>query len=178
MTVQELTLSMEKWKNALIAFGLKLTKDHSEAVDLYQETAYRAIRNIHQFREGTNLRAWLMTIMRNIFINSFRKKRKQQTLMDGSLNQYLIDSSKHVVRNQGEEKVGLEELEGLIDRLGDHLKLPFLRAFEGYKYEEIAEEFNIPVGTVKSRVFMARKQIKKSIKRHYAIPTQEELSAA
>jgi RNA polymerase sigma-70 factor (ECF subfamily) len=178
MTVLELTKSLKKWEKIMFAFALKLTRNHSDASDLYQETVYRAIKNIHQFKESTNLKAWLMTIMRNIFINLYRKKRRKQTLLDGSVNHYLIDSTDSSVRNLGEMKVNFEDLSELVDRLSNNLKTPFIRAYQGYKYEEIAEELNIPIGTVKSRVFMARKILRASIMKHYAVRNREELTAA
>ena len=119
-----------------------------------------------------------MTIMRNLFINAYRKKRRRQTYQDGSANTYLIDSTGNTVANNGELKVNYEELFDLIERLDDPFRIPFLMAYRGYKYLEIAEELNIPLGTVKSRVFMARQQLQNMIKYHYAVHRQEELNAA
>lgn len=178
MTAIELTKEMEKLEKVLFAFGLNLTKDKNEALDLYQEMAYRAIRNVHHFRPDTNLRAWLMTIMRNVFINAYRKKRTRQTYQDGSLNQYLINSTSETVANLGESKLVYDELISIVHNLEDYLRIPFLLNYEGYKYQEIADELGIPVGTVKSRIFIARKRIKQAIKRNNKIRYDEELSAA
>ena len=162
----------------MFSYALKLTKDQSDASDLYQETIYKAIKNIHQFREDTNLKAWLLTIMRNIFINAYRKKRRKQTLADGSNNSYLINSSNSTVLNLGEQRILFDDLKILVEHLNDNLKIPFIRAYQGYKYEEIAKELNIPIGSVKSRIFMARKALKQLVMKHYAVNSREELTAA
>ena len=173
-----LSIELKKRENGLLDFALRLTKDKTDAFDLYQETAYRALKNIHQFRPDTNLKAWLMTIMRNTFINAYRKKRRIKVYQDSSDNHYLIDSTKNTVYNQGELKINYDELIGLVDRLDDYLKVPFMMSFQGYKYEEIAQELNVPIGTIKSRIFMARRRIKEFIHYHYAIRRRDELNAA
>lgn len=178
MSIKELNIELKRSDNGLLDFALRLTRDKVDASDLYQETAYRAIKNIHQFKPNTNLRAWLRTIMRNTFINAYRKSRRVKIYQDSSDNHYLIDSTKQTVKNNGELKMNYEELISLVDRIDDYLRIPFMMSYQGFKYEEIAEELDIPIGTVKSRIFMARRRIKNSIRLHYAIRNRDELYAA
>ena len=169
MNTLEFNSELFKLEKGLRGFALKLTGNQNEALDLYQEMVYRALKGIHQFRKDTNLKAWLMTIMRNSFINIYRRKKKKNVLQDGSINNYLLNSANTSVNNQGELKVDYEELAAIVDQLDDHLRIPFWLSFNGYKYAEIAEELNVPIGTIKSRVFVARKRIQKSIKRLYKV---------
>ena len=177
MSVQDLSSGIIRLEKELLEFAYHLTKERTEASDLYQETAYRAIKNYRLFQPNSNLRAWLMTIMRNLFINAYRKKKRRQVFQDGSANNYLINSTSETVTNQGELKMNYEELISLVDRLEDGLRIPFMLAFEGYKYQDIADEMNIPLGTVKSRLFIARKRIQNAIKLHYAISSDERSAA-
>lgn len=178
MNTAEFKIELNKLESGLRAFALKLTKDRTDALDLYQETAYRAFKSIHQFRSNTNLRAWLMTIMRNTFINIRRSKKRRPTIQDGSNNNFLLNNTSHTVANQGELKVNYEQLASIVDNLDEHLRVPFWLAYKGYKYIEIAENLDVPIGTIKSRVFMARKKIQEQIKNIYQISSFNELRAA
>lgn len=169
MNVPYITLALQNNESMLLKHATRLTKDINAAYDLYQETAYRAIKHAGRFTEDTNEQAWLMTIMRNLFINDYRKKKRRQTLQDGSTNSYLLNSSEAEVYNDGESRVDYQALLKIIDNLEDSLRIPFLLNYEGYKYEEIAEQLDIPLGTVKSRIFFARKRMKAAVKKHYAI---------
>ena len=172
MTALELSGALSKLEKTLIDFALKLTKDKADADDLFQETAYRAIKNVHQFKCDTNLKAWLMTIMRNTFINAYRQRRRRQTLHDGSKNQFLLNGTE-LVPNQGDLSVDLQELVDLVNSLDEDLRIPFLMAYQGYKYDEIAQHLGAPLGTIKSRIFFARKRLQKLVRLHY-----QERSAA
>ena len=176
MTAIELVHEMRSLEKGLLDFAMKLTRDRVEASDLYQETTYRAIKNYHLFKSNKNLKGWLMTIMRNLFINAYRKKKIRQTYFDNTGNDYLIDSSSKVVSNQGELDVNYEELTDLVDSLEEYLKIPFMMAFEGYKYEEIAEELGAPLGTIKSRIYIAKRKLRKMIKHQYAIVGELEMA--
>ena len=169
MLRKDFTEALKRLNRGLNQYALKLTKDHTDASDLYQEMVFKAFKSLHQFKDDTNLRAWLMTIMRNIFINDYRRKRKRPIYQDGSDNNFLIDQSSVSVENEGSSKIAYEDLSYLVDQLDKTLSVPFLLAFEGYKYDEIADELNVPLGTIKSRIFMARKKLKQNFKRHYRI---------
>ena len=162
-------------KGILHGFAYSLTKDYEEARDLFQETAYRVLKNRDKFSEGTNFKAWCFTIMKNIFINNYRKKKKANTILDKTDNNFYINSGKHSVRNEGEANVMMEELNEMIAELESGFRIPFLLHHQGFKYQEIADEMKMPLGTVKSRIFFARKELKYQLKRKYGMTNPEKI---
>jgi len=167
MSTLEFYNKIEFLKSSLNSFAYTLTKDAIDAEDLFQETTLRAISNKEKFRPGTNFKAWMFTIMKNIFINNYRKKMKANTIMDSTDNMYYINSGKNVVHNDVDRNVLMGELQVMIKDLDESIRTPFLMHYEGFKYQEIAEHLDLPLGTVKSRIFFARKALKESIKSHY-----------
>jgi RNA polymerase sigma-70 factor (ECF subfamily) len=155
---------INKLQSVLHNFAFKLTKNSEDTKDLFQETAYRAFVNKDKFREGTNIKAWLFTIMRNIFINNYRKKIKNNTILDSTDNQYYLNSGSVSVVNDASSSIMRDELQELVDNLEDGIRIPFLMHFYGYKYQEISEQLDLPLGTIKSRIFFARKALKSSVK--------------
>ncbi len=146
-------------------FALKLTNDIVDAEDLIQETMFKAFSNENKFSQGTNLKAWLFTIMKNIFINDYRKKVKQNTVVDTTDNLYYINSST-VIGNTGERNFVMRDIQQALLQLSPEFRVPFMMYFNGYKYNEISEKLNLPLGTVKSRIFFARKDLKKLLKQY------------
>jgi len=144
-------------------YAINLTKDMDEAKDLLQETIFRALSNADKYTQGTNLKAWLFTIMRNIFINSYRKKMKRNTIIDNTDNLYYINSKQSITSNRAEGNFMIQDIKNGIARLSDDYKVPFMMHFEGHKYQEIADHLHLPLGTVKSRIFFARKELKKRL---------------
>lgn len=167
MTAAEFSNQLDGLSNLLHAFAYKLTRNSEESKDLYQETAYRAITNRDKFRTGTNFKAWLFTIMRNIFINNYRKKMKANTIIDSTDNLYYINSGRNTVNNGAESSILMKELQSIIGNLDDSIRVPFMMHYYGYKYQEIADQLDLPLGTVKSRIFFARKELKAAIKERY-----------
>lgn len=153
--------------SSLNAFAYNLTRNHDDAQDLYQETAFRAMTNREKFKPGTNLKAWLFTIMKNIFINNYRKKVKRNTIIDTTENNFYINSGGNTVGNDAGKNIALEELSTIIEDIDISLSKPFMMHYEGFKYQEIADELELPLGTVKSRIFFARKELKDKINQHY-----------
>ena len=151
---------------SLRPFAVSLTHDHEIAKDLFQETLYKALANQDRYSTGTNIRAWLFTIMRNIFINNYRRKAKQRTIFDNGANETLINSGKVVVNNGGENSLQLKEILNAIYQLPQIFRTPFLLYFEGYRYQEISESLNEPLGTIKSRIHFARKLLKEQLSRY------------
>lgn len=166
MSTQEFNLKIDAVSQYLHSFALNLTKNSEDAKDLFQETTFRALVNRDKFTPDTNLKAWLFTIMKNIFINNYRKKMKANTLMDSTNNMFYLNSGSNV-QNLGETNIFMKELNDMVSNLEESLRVPFLLHFEGYKYQEIADELNLPLGTVKSRIFFARKELKSMIKDRY-----------
>jgi len=151
----------------LNAFAYNLTQNTDDAKDLYQETAFRAMSNRDKFMPDTNLKAWAFTIMKNIFINNYRKKVKSNTIMDSTDNLYYLNSGGRQEENGGDTNILIKELKDLIEKLDDSIKAPFMMHYQGYKYQEIADHFKLPLGTIKSRIFFARRELKEQIKKRY-----------
>ncbi len=167
MSTHDFQLNFNNLTPSLNSFAYNLTKNREEAEDLYQETAFRAYTNRDKFNPGTNFKAWLFTIMKNIFINNYRRKVKMNTIMDATDNNYYINSGKNKIGNGGEASILMQELDGMIESLDVDIKQPFLMHFTGYKYQEIADQLGLPLGTVKSRIFFARKALKELITKSY-----------
>ena len=167
MSTLEFNLEFDQLTQVLRRFAYNLTKNSEEAKDLYQETAFRAMSNRDKFRPGTNFKAWLLTIMKNIFINNYRKRAKSNTIIDSTDNLYYINSGSAVIQNQADSNIMMDELEGMVEKLDDTLRVPFEMHYVGYKYQEIADKLRLPLGTVKSRIFFARKALKSMIAARY-----------
>lgn len=146
-------------------FAISLTKDSEAANDLYQETLYKALANQEKYNPGTNIKAWLFTIMRNIFINDYRRKVKQRTILDSTPGDLLINLKQATVQNAAESEIRVKEINKAIQHLPEIFKTPFLLYFDGYKYNEIADMLHEPLGTIKSRIHFARKLLKEQISR-------------
>ena len=143
MSTLEFNGRYEGMSKLLHSFAYNLTKNTEDAKDLYQETSFRALTNRDKFRPGTNFKAWLFTIMKNIFINNYRKKMRANTIMDSTDNDYYINSGSVVISNKAESNIMMDELTEIIRNLDESLRVPFLMHYEGYKYQEIAEKFKI-----------------------------------
>jgi RNA polymerase sigma-70 factor (ECF subfamily) len=167
MTSMEFNTKLNTLTTLLHSFAYNLTKNMEDAKDLYQETAYRALFNRDKFQPGTNFKAWMFTIMKNIFINNYRKKVKANTILDTTDNQYYLNSGNHSTSNAAEGGIMLKELNAMVSALDDSIRVPFTMHFEGFKYQEIADELQLPLGTVKSRIFFARKELKEKILSNY-----------
>lgn len=149
----------------LQAFAYRLTQNHEDANDLVQETVFLALKNKDKFRGGTNFNAWIKTIMRNTFINNYRRKKRFMKYVGLKISSYFIE--KPQAKNDGESSIMLEELHGIIEKLDKKFSIPFLMYYKGYTYEEIAEQLDAPLGTIKSRIFFARKEMKMHIRERY-----------
>ena len=147
-------------------FAVTLTRDNEVAKDLLQETMFRALANKEKYNVGTNIKAWLYTIMRNVFINNYRRRLKQKTILDSTPNEYLINLSQAVTSNTAERELRLKEIQEEIHKLPEIFKIPFLLYFDGFRYHEIADMLEEPLGTIKSRIHFARKLLKSQINRY------------
>ncbi len=147
-------------------FAVTLTHDNEAAKDLYQETLYRALANQDKYHVGTNIKAWLYTIMRNIFINNYRRKAKQNTVLDNTPNEYLMNLNQGTVANEAITGINVKEVQKAIYGLPEIFRNPFLLYFDGYRYHEIADMLKEPLGTIKSRIHFARKLLKTQVNRY------------
>lgn len=166
MLTQEFSELLVTNADFLKPFAINLTRDSEEANDLFQETLYKALANQEKYNVGTNIKAWLFTIMRNIFINNYRRKAKQRTIFDSSPNEFLINQRQATVGNAAESNLKMKEIQEAISSLPEIFKTPFLLYFDGYKYNEIADMLQEPLGTIKSRIHFARKLLKEQISRY------------
>ncbi len=146
-------------------FAMTLTRDMESAKDLIQETLYRALANKEKYNTGTNIKAWMYTIMRNIFINNYRRSAKQHTIFDNTPNDFLLDYNQFTTVNAAETNLNLKEIKEAVHHLPEIFKHPFQLYFEGYKYHEIAQILSEPLGTIKSRIHFARKLLKQQLNR-------------
>ncbi len=167
MSTIEFNNKLDALSSLLHSFAYNLTKNSEDAKDLYQETAFRVITNREKFRPGTNFKAWCFTIMKNIFINNYRRKAKANTIIDSTDNMYFINSGSTAISNDANSNILMKELKGMIQSLEDSIKIPFEMHYEGFKYQEIADELGLPLGTVKSRIFFARRALKGMINRQF-----------
>jgi RNA polymerase sigma factor (sigma-70 family) len=168
MTTNEFNHQFTKVQSFLYSFALKLTRNPADAQDLLQETASRAYEFRHRFTVGTNFKAWITTIMRNLMINNIRssKKRKQA---ETPIEDMLFAVENKTVRNQAYSAIMCKELNDILHDLSQEYRIPFLMFYQGYEYQEIADHLELPMGTVKSRIFYARKKLKKMITGHYGM---------
>lgn len=146
--------------------AMKLTRDINDAEDLIQETIVRALINEDKFQDGTNIRAWLFTIMKNIFINDYRKKSKRNTVIDTTENLYYLNTAS-TISNAGERTFVMNDIRNALLKISNELRVPFMMHYKGYKYYEIAEQLNLPLGTIKSRIFFARKELTTLLAKDY-----------
>ncbi len=163
MTAIEFDFSLNQASTALRPFALRLTKDLDDAKDLLQDTMMKAFLNKDKFSDGTNLKAWLYTIMKNTFITNYQKMVKKKTFIDTTDNLHYINSSGATTYNFALNSFAKEEIFNSIEKLDDLFKIPFNMYFSGYKYHEIAEHLDIPIGTVKNRIHIARKELKQNL---------------
>lgn len=164
MKIALLTSKIEEYSPSLKSFAFHFTKDMDDANDLYQETMLKAVRYFEKFEEGTNLKAWLFTIMRNTFINDYRRNVKRQAVVsqEEELNSAKLMGS--AVVNDSVGKFAMQDINIALQKVVPEYRYTFTRYFEGYKYHEIADELGIPIGTVKTRIHIARLQLKKHLK--------------
>lgn len=142
----------------LQSFALNFTRNREDARDLTQETMLKAITYRNYYTPQTNFKAWVFTIMRNIFINQYRRRVKSGTIFDNSKDLFLISNS---VSNTETplELISVKDIKRKIESLNSEYKEPFQMHYAGFKYKEIADKLDIPIGTVKSRIFIARKKL-------------------
>ncbi len=160
MTSFEFNHAIFKTSKSLKPYAVKLTKDTEDANDLLQDTLVKAFLNREKYADGTNLKAWLYTIMKNTFITNYQRMVRRNTFIDSTENLHYINSNESMTFNQGASNLAMEEINKAIDQLEDTYRAPFMMHFRGFKYHEIAERLVIPIGTVKNRIHIARKELK------------------
>ena len=150
-------------KDNLRNYALGLTSDSEYANDLVQETMLKALTYRNKFRANTNFKAWLFTILKNSFINHYRKKVLRNKAFDKGFEEIHVMTKEDTVYPSPDSSYCAGEIHSGIDKLEDEYRIPFKMFLEGYKYKEIAEHMDLPLGTVKSRIFFSRKQLKNKL---------------
>lgn len=145
-------------------YALSLTSDRDRANDLLQETFLKALTYSDKFAEDTNFKAWVYTIMKNTFINDYRKASKSRNSLSGSNSEFHLKVAKDKMYPSPDSFYSSNEIEKSISSLEDEYRIPFQMFLDGYKYKEIAEKLDLPLGTVKSRIFFTRKKLSASLK--------------
>ncbi len=157
---QQKLLSMQ---DNMMNFALILTANKEDARDLTQDTTLKVLDNQHKFIDNVNFKGWVLTVMRNIFINSYHKVVRSQNFVGQTMeiyNQELNESG----FDSPEVDYNIQDITNAINKLNRDFKIPFSMFLSGYKYSEISEKLEIPLGTVKSRIFFARQELQKQLK--------------
>ena len=147
-------------------YALSLTTNSEKADDLLQETFLKALTYRDKFRPDTNFKAWMYTIMKNTFINDYRRNAKTKKKFDGTNGDFHLIFSQDKVYPAPDSLYSTKEINKNINELEKEYKVPFTMFLDGYKYKEIADKLELPLGTVKSRIFFTRKKLTKSLKEY------------
>ena len=148
----------------LLNFAYQLTTDREQAEDLLQDTTLKALDNEDKYVDNVNFKGWIVTIMRNIFINNYRQNVRKATVIDQTEDLYHLNICQESGISTPEGSIAVKEITQAVNQFDDDYKQPFNLFVAGYKYNEIAEALNLPLGTVKSRIFFARKRLREHLK--------------
>lgn len=150
----------------LLNFAYQLTTNHEEAEDLLQETTLKALDNESKYVDNVNFKGWIFTIMRNIFINNYRQHVRKSTVIDQTEDLYHLNICQDSGIDTPEGSVAVKEISMALSAFPDEYRIPFNMFVAGYKYNEIAEKLNLPLGTIKSRIFCTRKKLREQLKEY------------
>ena len=159
MTAIEFSHQLINLEKNLERFAYSLTLNQEDAHDLVQETFLKALTYREQFTDHSNLKAWTFTILKNTFINNYRKSVKQQTTFDNTKDLHFLNKAEESGLSNPDAGISLDEINKKVEELDDEFKIPFKMHTAGYKYKEIAEKMDLNIGTVKSRIFFSRKKL-------------------
>lgn len=168
MTALQFNSNLEKVEDLLFGFAMKLTRNRENAKDLMQETLMRAFGNKDRFKEGTNFKAWTTTIMYNSYVNHYRR-RKTRNQVEAPIEEVALKVSHKAADEVVQSTIMMKELTEMVEFLDDDYGVPFKMFFEGFHYDEISETMGIPMGTVKSRIFYARKKLQSMVSNRYGV---------
>lgn len=164
MTAVEFNYQLTNLAGNLERFALSLTSNSEDAKDLLQETYAKAIMYREKFEDNTNLKAWTFTIMKNTFINNYRRNVKANTTFDNTDDLYYLNLNSESINQSPDSEYSVKEITKSINELNDEFRLPFIMHTQGFKYKEIADKLNLKIGTVKSRIFFTRKKLMEKLK--------------
>jgi RNA polymerase sigma-70 factor (ECF subfamily) len=148
----------------LLSFAMKLTLNKDEAHDLVQDTTLKALNNEEKFVDNANFKGWMLTIMRNIFINNYRRTARENTMIDTSEDLYHLNLKQDSGIETPDGAYAMNEISAILANFPADYREPFSLHVAGYKYEEISDKLSMPLGTVKSRIFFTRKRLREILK--------------
>ena len=151
--------NLMRLQSNMLNFAFLLTGNREDALDLLQDTTLKVLDNADKYAENTNFKGWVLTIMRNIFINNYRRVVRSSTLIDKTDDLFHLNVSQDSGIESPEGYYGAAEITSVINSFPDKFRVPFSMHVAGYKYNEIAESMNLPLGTIKSRIFAARREL-------------------
>ncbi len=164
MKTKKIENKLVELQNNMRNFAFSLTLNQEDAEDLLQETTLKVLSNQDKFKENINFKGWVLTIMKNLFINNYRKIARNQTIFDRTEDLHYLNLPQDSGFNTPDGSYHVGEINNRINSFSDPYRIPFTMHIEGFKYEEIAQKMNLPIGTVKSRIFLARKRLQKELK--------------
>ena len=168
MTNSKFLSLLAKIESLLFGFAMRLSGNKENAKDLMQETLMRCYANKHKFKPGTNFKSWMTTVMYNSFVNHYRKRKSKQKVLQTVSNYNQITQDKSIGVRADEDLLH-KELKSIVSELPNKFHNPFQMLLEGYKYREISETLDVPIGTIRSRIHYARQKIKKRLSRIYDV---------
>lgn len=160
-SIQQQLLALQ---DNMLNFAYILTSNREEAKDLLQDTTLKVLDNKEKFTDNINFKGWVFTIMRNIFINNYRRIVRSQTMIDQTEDLYHLNMPQESGLDTPEGAFNVKEITKAINSFSDEYRIPFTMHVAGFKYNEIAEKMNLPLGTVKSRIFFARQKLQTMLK--------------
>lgn len=164
MRTESFTRDLINVQNDLLRFAYKLTANHEDANDLLQETSLKALDNEEKYAAEINFKGWMYTIMRNLFINNYRKAVRDQTYVDQTDNLFYLNQSIDLADESTESSHDLKEIRRVVNALPKEYRIPFAMYVSGFKYREIADKLGLPLGTVKSRIYFTRQKLQQELK--------------
>lgn len=159
MTPQVFQSKLMSLQSNMLNFAYMLTSNRDDAQDLLQDTTLKVLDNADKYLENTNFKGWVFTIMRNLFINNYRRMSRSATVIDKTEDLYHLNLSQDSGLATPEGSFGANEISRAIDNFPNEYRIPFSMHVAGYKYNEIAEHMSLPLGTIKSRIYYARQRL-------------------
>jgi len=163
MSTNDFYIQIDAISSPLNNFALSLTRNLEDSKDLFQETVFKALKNKEKFRIGTNFKAWTLTLMRNTFINEYRRKKRRKVKSVAADSIEMLTNTKTVALNDGDSNMAMQELMTMLDEIDEKLRQPFWMNYLGMSYQEVADALETPLGTIKSRIFFARKELQAKV---------------
>jgi RNA polymerase sigma factor (sigma-70 family) len=159
MTTIEFCSQLLSLEHSLRKFAYRLSLKKDDADDLVQETFLKILMKRDKYVDNENFKSWTFTIMKNTFVDNYRRNLTRNTHRDPSNESFFINQTESVSFEDPDSTYSALEINQNIEQLKDKLRAPFKMYIDGYKYSEIAEELNLKIGTVKNRIFLSRKQL-------------------